>query len=109
MSSVLILPTVDETPVDLYDWFLSRVSLARGITIIQRANLTFYETRFPAQTELEEANNYWLGGHEYPLTDAEVTALTDAGYGAYISDYIPPGGYGWEEYGGGDYGYGGDV
>lgn len=80
--------------------------MPRGISLLQRMDNSYYWARFPAQTELEECKRFYLGGHVYPLSDEEVTELTNAGFGEYISDYIPPGSYGWGLYGAGNYGYG---
>lgn len=77
-------PTVEETPA-AWDRFHCRIRLTRGITIVERMDGSFYETRFPAQTDLEAAANYWLGGHIYELSAPDAAALTAAGYGAYIT------------------------
>lgn len=109
MGKVLILPTVLETPLDNDDWYLVRLKLDRGISLIQREDGSYYWQRFASLDELIDAEKYWLGGHEYPLTDQEATDLINAGFGQYIHDYTPPGSYGWGVYGGGDYGYGGEY
>ena len=40
----------------------------------------------PTQTNLKEAEMYFLGGHENLLTDEQVQAIQNAGYGEYIED-----------------------
>ena len=59
--------------------------IARGLTLI--VNGTEVEaTLYPYQNTLEDADAYYLGGHEYTLTDAQAQILIDAGY----SDYLTP-------------------
>ena len=40
----------------------------------------------PTQSDLNEATYYFLGGHENELTDEQVTAIENAGFGIYIED-----------------------
>lgn len=77
-------PTVRQTPMAL-DRFFARYPMNRGIAIIQRMDGTFYQSMSPAQTELETVQAYWLGGYLHTITQAQSTALTAAGYGAYIT------------------------
>lgn len=83
MAYYFVGPKVKETPA-AYDRLFIRFGIDRGISVIQRQDGTYYQTRYPAQTELETARTYYLGGHEYLLSDAEVASLTAAGYGSYI-------------------------
>ncbi len=83
MGYVFIGPTIQETPAS-YDILFCRYGIDRGISVIQRQDGTYYQARYPAQTELEESKAYYPGGHVIPLTSAEVTSLTAAGYGQYI-------------------------
>lgn len=62
-----------------------RFGIHRGITIVQRMDGTFYTTRYPAQTELEEVERYWLGGYHHEVDRATADQLTTAGYGTYIT------------------------
>lgn len=100
---LLTPPTVEEGPV-AWKNLLNRYRLTRGISIIQRLDLTFYTARYPSQQELSEALQYWLGGHEYILDQATRDALVAGGFAAYITDYFPPGSYGSLAYGAGPYG-----
>lgn len=104
MAYVLIPPTVQETPADLEDWYLCRIGIDRGISIIQRMDRSIYQTRFPSQDELIDAYKFWLGGHESPISDEERADLIAAGYGAYIHFFYPPDSYGSLNYGEGNYG-----
>ena len=83
MTNVWVGPTIKETPAADGRLF-TRFGIDRGITLIRRQDLSYYLTRFPALSELEASLTYYLGGHEYVLSDAEVASITAAGYGAYI-------------------------
>lgn len=80
---VLVPPSVQETPA-ADDWLHARYGIHRGISIIKRQDGTFYQTRYPAQTELEEASAFWMGGRRHPLTPEEAQELIDAGYQIYM-------------------------
>jgi hypothetical protein len=82
-TNVWVGPTIKETPA-AFGRLFSRYGIDRGISLVQRQDTTYYLTRYPALSELEAALTYYLGGHEYVLSDAEVTSITAAGYGAYI-------------------------
>lgn len=56
-----------------------------GVTVIRRANGTYYQKQYPRDDELSSASRYYLGGTVYPITEDEATELTAAGYGGYIS------------------------
>lgn len=81
---VLRPPSVQETPMARNILHI-RYGIHRGISIIRRPDGTYYQTRYPAQTEIEEASRTYLGGHVYPLTSEEANELTSAGYGDYIT------------------------
>lgn len=100
-------PTVAQGPAAWNSRLLIRVKIDRGLTVIKRQAGTYYESRFPSQVELEEAADYWLGGHVYTLNQATRDALVAAGYGAYITVAVLPGAYGNDLYGQGPYGGGG--
>lgn len=44
------------------------------------------QVTYPFQGDLQDGgyDYIYMGGHEYPLSDAEITILVNAGYGAYI-------------------------
>ncbi len=44
-------------------------------------------TQNPRQSDLNEAEMFFLGGHYEELSDEQVTAITNAGYGEYIKEY----------------------
>lgn len=108
MCWLLTTPTVEETPAG-WDRLFIRVNMVRGVTIVQRWDGTFYDTRYPAQTELEEVRRFWLGGTQSLIGDETRDELVAAGYGDYITPYIWPGAYGTVPYGQGLYGGGADA
>ena len=78
-------PTVSQGPAAWRSRLLIRVPIDRGLTVIKRQAGTYYESRFPAQTELEEAADFWLGGHVSTIDQTTRDDLVAAGYGAYIT------------------------
>ena len=40
----------------------------------------------PTQSDLNESDMYFLGGHRNVLSDEQVNAIQNAGYGEYIED-----------------------
>ena len=44
-------------------------------------------TQNPKQTDLNKAEMFFLGGHYEELSDEQVTAITNAGYGEYIKEW----------------------
>lgn len=83
MPYLFTTPTVDEGPIGAHRlwWFYK---LARGVTVIKTSD-GYYETRDPSQEELDEAEVYYLGGHDYVVDDAEAADLTAAGYAQFLT------------------------
>lgn len=78
MPYVFKPPTVKEGPAGghrLFEFY----TLDEGVTVY-RVGDDFYETRYPSQDTLAEADEFWLGGHEYTVDDRTADMLTDAGY-----------------------------
>lgn len=93
MAKVLIGPTYSEN-MWTRDILMGRYKEDRGITLLVKDGVVTEQT-YPYLGDLinvedgsyEQLWDYiYLGGHEYPLSDEEVTILTNAGYGAYIHD-----------------------
>ena len=63
----------------------SLTDIPRGQTLIVNGT-TVTITLTPSQDELAEASYYFLGGHEYVISDDQATVLINAGY----SDYVTP-------------------
>jgi hypothetical protein len=56
-----------------------------GVTVLKLADGSFVQRQYVDQTEADGALSVYLGGHAYTVSAAEVSALTAAGYGAYIT------------------------
>ena len=63
----------------------SMTDVPRGQTMIVNGT-TVTLTLTPSQDELAAASYYFLGGHEYVISDEQATVLINAGY----SDYVTP-------------------
>jgi hypothetical protein len=61
--------------------------VARGVTLIVNGS-TVTATLYPYQDDLSNADHYYLGGHEYTISDAEAAILTAAGYGSYLTPVV---------------------
>jgi hypothetical protein len=62
----------------------SLTDVARGQTIIVNGtNVTL--TLTPSQDELAAASYYFLGGHEYEISDYQAQVLINAGLGDYVT------------------------
>jgi len=70
--------TVDgNVPVSLTD-------IPRGVSLLINGT-TVTESQTPSQDDLAAASFYYLGGHEYTISDYEATILINAGYGDYVT------------------------
>ena len=70
--------TVDgNIPVSLTD-------IPRGVSLLINGT-TVTATQTPSQDDLAAANYYYLGGHEYTISDYEANVLINAGYGDYVT------------------------
>ncbi len=76
-------PTVREGPAGPGPLF-GRYKLNRGITILKNGT-AYTQWRNPTPDTLAAATIAYRGGYVYTVTDAEATALTAAGYGAYLT------------------------
>jgi hypothetical protein len=66
---------------------VSLTDVARGQTIIVNGtNVTL--TLTPSQDELAAASYYFLGGHEYTISDGQAQVLINAGYGDYVTPVV---------------------
>ena len=64
---------------------ISLTDVARGQTMIVNGT-TVTLTLTPSQDDLAAASYYFLGGHEYEISDEQAAVLIAAGY----SDYVTP-------------------
>ena len=65
-------------PISLTDVARGQSLLVTGTTVVM--------TQTPSQDDLAAASYYFLGGHEYVISDEQATVLINAGY----SDYVTP-------------------
>jgi hypothetical protein len=76
-------PTIDETPAGgppLFD----RYKLARGISVL-RLNGVYSSFRYPSQTQILAAEEFYMGGTKNFINQETRDALIAQGYGAYIT------------------------
>jgi hypothetical protein len=95
-------PSVDEGPASWDDRLFLRVKLSRGISIQELPQGTYRALRFPTQDEIADAVSFYMGGHEYLVSDATKAALIAAGVGVSDGNFTTP----ENGYGGGLYGFG---
>jgi hypothetical protein len=70
---------------DSEPWHSMRSYIPRPVNIWRWSDNTLHENEQPIDMSVNTTG--YFGGHVYgPLTDAEVTELTDAGYGAYLTE-----------------------
>lgn len=82
MPYTFTTPTVDEGPIGnerLFQFFTK----AKGVTVA-RYGEDILEFRYPSEDELAEADDVWIGGHSYTVSDASADVLIAAGYGNYL-------------------------
>jgi hypothetical protein len=77
-------PTVDEGPAG-YGLFY-RYKLKRGISVLKIGN-TYYKIRVPSTDQVDSSTEYYAGGHEHNVTNAQKTALINAGIGITESNF----------------------
>lgn len=80
--------------------FFRRISDHRGLTLLRIGGL-FQLLEEPTYEDFQSADRIYIGGYSYLITDDEAQELGDAGYDAYIENfiYIPEAFYGTGQYG----------
>ena len=63
-----------------------RYKLLRGISVLKIGN-KYYKLRVPSTDQVESASEYYAGGHEHNVTEAQKTALINAGIGITESNF----------------------
>ena len=58
--------------------------IPRGYSLLVTGT-TVVEIQTPSQDQLAAASYYFLGGHEYVVSQTQADVLTNAGYGAYLT------------------------
>jgi hypothetical protein len=79
-------PTVKQTPM-AWNRLMVRYGIDRGQSVLMINNY-YTTTQYPAQTELAEASEYYLGGHAYIIDQATKDRLTNPSIGGVFGDYI---------------------
>jgi len=82
MPYLFVPPVVNEGPMG-GNYLFYRYTRKQGVTVY-RVDGEFYEDRFPAQDDLDQADLIYLGGHEYIVTEAEKNALESVGYDVVV-------------------------
>jgi len=75
-------PTVEYGPAGGGRLFI-RYKLTRGESLM-RVNGVWSQTAFPTEDVIKEAELFYLGGHEYEISQGVYVELTNAGYGANV-------------------------
>ena len=65
----------------------SLTDIPRGQTLIVNGT-TVIATLTPSQDDLAAASYYFLGGHEYVISDEQATVLINAGYSEYVTPIV---------------------
>ena len=81
------------------DRLFGRMNAHQGETIVKRDGI-YSVAGFRAGDDDATAQEVYVGGHIYLLTEEQATGLTDAGYGEFITQADS---YGSGPYGAGDY------
>jgi len=85
-TSTFSMPTISETPAGFGLFWRYRIDRADSLILV--GGVATQQRTFEV-SELTDAvaagGFYYIGGHNYVLSAPEVTQLTAAGYGAYIT------------------------
>lgn len=65
----------------------SLTDVRRGVSLLVTGN-TVVENQTPSQDDLNVCDYYFLGGHEYTISDEQAAVLIAAGYEEYLT-HIP--------------------
>ena len=66
---------------------ISITDVARGQSLLVTGT-TVVMTQTPSQDDLAAASYYFLGGHEYEISDEQAAVLIAAGYGDYVTPIV---------------------
>ena len=66
---------------------ISMTDVARGQSLLVTGT-TVVMTQTPSQDDLAAASYYFLGGHEYEISDEQAAVLIAAGYGDYVTPIV---------------------
>lgn len=77
-------PTVDEGPAGFGLFY--RYKLKRGVSVL-KTGATYSKIRVPSTDQIDAASEYYAGGHEYEVTEAQKSALIAANIGITESNF----------------------
>jgi len=63
---------------------VSLTDIPRGVSLLINGTTVSAE-QTPSQDDLAAASFYYLGGHEYTISNYEANILINAGYGSYVT------------------------
>ena len=63
---------------------ISMTEVARGQSLLVTGT-SVVMTQTPSQDDLAACSYYFLGGHEYTISDEQAAVLTAAGYGSWLT------------------------
>lgn len=79
----LFTATVERAITD--DWLFQRYPIHCGLSLLVTGS-SVVEVESPSQTELKEADYYFMGGRHHQLTESQRDVLVAAGFGSYIEE-----------------------
>lgn len=77
-------PTIDEGPAGFGLFY--RYKLKRGISVLKIGS-TYKKYRVPTTDQIEASSEYYAGGHEYEVSEAQKSALIAANIGITESNF----------------------
>lgn len=77
-------PTVSEGPAGFGLFY--RYKLTRGVSVLKTGGV-YRKLRVPSTDQIDAASEYYAGGHEYDVTEAQKAALIAAGIGITESNF----------------------
>lgn len=81
MAKLFLPPTIEEGPIGGHRLF-QFYEMTKSISVL-KIDGEYVEIREPSQDEEALSTEFYLGGHEYIVSDAVGAALTAAGYTVY--------------------------
>lgn len=79
-TPVVALPFAHST-----DRLWGRVTFDRGYAVVKRTDGTYAQVEL-VDRDLPGVEHVYVGGHVHLVDEAEAQALTNAGYGAYLTE-----------------------
>jgi hypothetical protein len=77
-------PTVEEGPAGFGLFY--RYKLTRGISVLKIGN-KYYKLRVPSTDQIDSSTEYYAGGHEHNVSEAQKSALIAANIGITESNF----------------------